>query len=410
MNIEINSIVFGISLITMFFYQFSIFSYASGLLIGGVKNKGLFVFLAFLNTLMFAIVQYLQVELYLINIVFLVALIIEFKLISKADFVQIFCGAAIFVLHIFAFITPTIIIFSSVSNIPPAKLIKDTVYDHIGVIIICVILLLAHQIVKKYIDNVSIQRVTVKSKHSIILLCAIGLIILLQIDHSVTMMTEVFYSEQIILSLTVSLASLLVFYLFFLYAINLIDASMYKRYSDKVLGEQQKISKKKETLLTKIERDELTGVFNRGYIIDELETICETETESFYVLFVDINALKHTNDTYGHKAGDKLIIKIVQAILNTVRENDIVGRIGGDEFIVIMPKVQGEDCEKVIARILQSIERQNEAEEFLISASLGSIYVGEEIKRRGVNYILSAADENMRKNKELFYKKRGGAV
>ncbi len=410
MSVELSSVIFAVSLLSMLIYQFSIFSYASSLLIGGTKNKWIFIALALLNTSAFGYVQYIQLDLYLIIFIFLFALTIEFKLISKTDFVQVFCGAAIFVLHIFALITPVIIIFSSIYNIPPAELIKDTIYDNTAVIIICVILSIAHEVVKKYIDNTSIQRVTVKSKHSIILLCSIVLIVFLQVHHAATMMTDVFYPQQIMLSLAISFASLLTFYLFFLYAINLIDASLYKRYSDKVIGEQKKISKHKATLITKIERDELTGVYNRGYIMDELERMCKEDTESFYVLFMDINALKYTNDTYGHKAGDRLIVKITHAILTTVRENDIVARIGGDEFIVVMPGAQSEDCKNIMERIMQCIKRENETEEFLISASIGSIYVNDEVKKQGVSYILSTADENMRKNKALFYKQREGGT
>ncbi len=406
MNLELNNTLFLISLATMFIYQFSTFSYSSKLLVGGTKNNWAFAGLAFINTTVFAFTQYVQLELYAIVMAFMFALTIEFKLISKTDYVQVFCGAAIFVLHISALVTPLIIIVSSIVDIAPAKLIRDTIYDHIIIIVTCVGLTLAHELVKKYIDNTSIQRVTVKSKHSIILLCSIVLIVILQIDHSLTMMTEVFYSEQIILSIAISLASLFIFYLFFLYAINLIDASLYKRYSDKVKGEQQTILEQKKTLIAKIERDDLTGVFNRRYIMDELERMCEEENGSFYVLFIDINALKYTNDTYGHKAGDRLIVKITHAILTTVRENDIVARIGGDEFLVVMPNVQDEHCNKVIERITQCIERQNETDEIMLSASIGFTYVDKEVKKQGVSHILSIADENMRKNKALFYQRR----
>ncbi len=410
MTIEINSLLFGASLITMFIYQLSTFSYATSLLIGGIKNKWVFVALAFLNTIIFATVQYIQMPLFLIILTFFAVLFIEFRLISKTDFVQVFCGASIFILHISALATPLIIIFSNILKIPPSKIIKDTMYDHIIVIIICVVLSLSHEIVKKYIDNLSIQRVTVKSRHSIILLVAIVLIVGLQINHSYVIVDNSFFPEQILLSLTVSMASLLIFYLFFLYAINLIDASMYKRYSDKAIGEQQKISLKKDTLLTKIERDELTGVFNRGYIMNVLEVMCKDEEndEAFSVLFIDVNALKYTNDTYGHKAGDRLLNKVTQAILNTVREDDIVARIGGDEFLVVMPNTYYEKCDNVIERLLEHLEHQNETEEFLVSASIGSIHVDTEVKKQGVSYILSVADENMRKNKAVFYKNRKG--
>ncbi len=409
MTIELSDLLFGASLIAMLVYQFSTFSYASGILIGGIRNKWIFSALALINTFIFGFVQYIQMPLYLIIISFFVVLLIEFRLISKTDFVQVFCGASIFVLHISAFATALIIIFSNILKIAPVIVAEDAIYDHIIVIILCVTLSLAHEVVKKYIDNASIQRVTVKSSRSVILLIAIVLIVALQVTHSYVIVGDVYYFEQLMLSLTVSMASLLTFYLFFLYAINLIDASLYKRYSDKVIGEQQKISQKKDTLLSKIERDELTGVFNRGYIMSLLEKMCtEDETETFSVLFLDINALKYTNDTYGHKAGDRLINKITQAILSTVRENDIVARIGGDEFLVVMPNTQCENCDNVIERIMMYIEYQNKTEEFLVSASIGAIYVDEQVKKLGVSYILSTADENMRKNKTLFYKDRKG--
>ncbi len=408
MKIEVTTVIYIISLISMFVYQISAFSYVSNLLIGGIKNRAVFVALGLLNTALFVVVQYTNLPIYLFLLAFLVTLIIEFKLISKTDFIQVICGASIFVLHMSAILTPLIVIFSNIYKITPNELIAGTVYDDVIVIIVCTSLSLAHELVKKYIDNTSIQRVTVKSRHSVILLISVVLVVFLQINQSTVMIGDIYYPEQILLSLVVSFGSLLIFYLFFLYSISLIDASLYKRYSDKVIGEHQKISEQKETLLTKIERDELTGVFNRGYIMTILEKMCETDAtgDSFHVLFVDINALKYTNDTYGHKAGDRLIIKIAHSILKTVREHDIVARIGGDEFLVILTESQEESCESIVERIEQYIDYQNATEEFLVSASIGSVYVDEDVKKQGVSYVLSTADENMRKNKANFYKSR----
>ncbi len=390
-------------------YQFSSFSYASKLLVGGSTNRWVYLFLAIINTSVFAVVQLLNIPFYLVVLCMLVALFIEFKLVSKADFVQVFCGASIFVLHLAALLTPFIVIVSHVADITPMELVDNTIYDHIIVIVSCIILIFAHELVKKYINNSSIQRVTVKSRHSIILLTSILLIVILQINHIYVVIADILYPEQILLSLAVSFASLLIFYLFFLYAINLIDASRYKRYSDQVLSEQEGILKKKETLITKIEKDELTGVFNRRYAMSALEEMCEDTSNPtpFYVLFVDINALKYTNDTYGHKAGDRLIIKVAHAILTSSRENDIVARIGGDEILVILVDIQGEECGCIVERINKCIEIQNATEDFLVSASIGTVYVDEAVRKQGASHILSVADENMRKNKELFYKKRG---
>ncbi len=202
-----------------------------------------------------------------------------------------------------------------------------------------------------------------------------------------------------------SLASLLLFYLFFLYSIRLVNSSLYKRYSDNAISEQEKILKQKSDLQRKVERDDLTGAYNRKYILHLLEKMCEEES-LFYVLFIDINALKYTNDNFGHTAGDRLITKISDSITSAVRAEDSVARIGGDEFLVIIGDLHQADFGNLIERIRHNIDVQNETEEFLVSASIGYVFVDSEIREKGSSHILSLADENMRKNKELFYEKR----
>ncbi len=408
MHIEANSLMFILSIIAMFIYQISSFSYATSLLIGGIKNKWLFAFLALINSSLYALVQYIDLPLFLMLLSYLIVFLIEFKLVSKTDFIQVICGASIFVLHLAAFSTPIVIIFSNIYKVPPVELLKGTACDYFIVIIVCIILTFAHELVKKFIDNTSIQRVTVKSKHSILLLASIFLIITVQLYHTNTMIGQTYFPEQIFLSIAISLSAMLLFYLFFIYSINLVDANIYKRYSDKILDEHKKITEKKETLMTKIERDDLTGVFTRGYIMNCLEELCDDKdnSSSFFVLFIDINALKFTNDTYGHNAGDRLIKKIAHALSNAVREDDIIARIGGDEFLVLLTEPQANCCESIVDRINHYIELENKTEEFLVSASIGWVYVDKQIKEQGVSYILSTADENMRKNKARFYNKK----
>jgi diguanylate cyclase (GGDEF)-like protein len=106
--------------------------------------------------------------------------------------------------------------------------------------------------------------------------------------------------------------------------------------------------------------DSLTGLLNRHSIYLELDR-CVQEAQaaqsSFSVLFIDLDRFKHFNDTLGHEGGD-LILKIVSKRLsNHVRGEDFVGRLGGDEFIVILtgPQVEAEVLQ-VAARILRVIE------------------------------------------------------
>jgi len=98
-------------------------------------------------------------------------------------------------------------------------------------------------------------------------------------------------------------------------------------------------------LLDKMERlaitDPLTGLYNRRYLIVELEK--ETKrairtNEFFSLIMLDLDFFKKVNDKYGHKVGDQVLCQISNIFLNHCRETDIVTRWGGEEFIIFCPK------------------------------------------------------------------------
>src|SRR4029077_16802055 len=83
--------------------------------------------------------------------------------------------------------------------------------------------------------------------------------------------------------------------------------------------------------------DSLTGIPNRGANFEKLDAASEQvrpETP-LAVYFVDLDGLKALNDTLGHDVADEMIREVAQRLTGTVRENDFVGRFGGDEFIVV---------------------------------------------------------------------------
>jgi diguanylate cyclase (GGDEF)-like protein len=90
------------------------------------------------------------------------------------------------------------------------------------------------------------------------------------------------------------------------------------------------------------DRDGLTGVYNRRRTLELLESaIAEAALQGQQVglLFIDLNGFKTINDTYGHDAGDKILTTAAARISARVRTGDIVGRYGGDEFVVVLPSV-----------------------------------------------------------------------
>ncbi len=105
--------------------------------------------------------------------------------------------------------------------------------------------------------------------------------------------------------------------------------------------------------------DELTGVYNYRYVEKRLEQ--ELERVRRYsiplsIIYVDIDHFKKVNDTFGHDAGNRVLKAIGYLFKTLVRENDLVGRVGGDEFVIILPFTPLDEALPVADRIRKKLE------------------------------------------------------
>lgn len=107
------------------------------------------------------------------------------------------------------------------------------------------------------------------------------------------------------------------------------------------------------------ETDELTGLNNRRSFNNKFSTVAKMASRygrPFSILMLDSDNLKNVNDQYGHSAGDTLIITNAQVINGLLRETDILGRYGGDEFVVMLPETTHSKAIDIAERIRQAIE------------------------------------------------------
>lgn len=117
----------------------------------------------------------------------------------------------------------------------------------------------------------------------------------------------------------------------------------------------------REQYRSNIERyhvDSLTGLFTRRYFEDLFNVSLDRAhrySDSFVVALFDVDRLKYVNDTFGHLAGDQMLLMIASAIRASCRKSDIIGRFGGDEFIAVYHASDKETMEKNIAGILSSL-------------------------------------------------------
>jgi two-component system cell cycle response regulator len=147
--------------------------------------------------------------------------------------------------------------------------------------------------------------------------------------------------------------------------------------------------------------DSLTGLYNRRYLLTYLKSLLENDLEAqreLSLMVIDVDHFKEVNDTHGHLIGDKVLQDLSEILTRTVRNIDVVARLGGEEFVIVMPDASQEIARRVSDRVLKRVAETGMAvtesgNQLNITASIGvTCRVGAEDT---IDDLLQRADEAM---------------
>ena len=146
------------------------------------------------------------------------------------------------------------------------------------------------------------------------------------------------------------------------------------------LAEQRRLAEELATTTRELEylalHDPLTGLANRALFAEQLDQAWaqhRRHARGLSVLALDLDGFKRINDTYGHSAGDQLLVEAARRLQQTVRDGDTVARLGGDEFTVLLPEASSAEAEVIARRIRDELATplEMEGEALPIDTSIG---------------------------------------
>lgn len=172
-----------------------------------------------------------------------------------------------------------------------------------------------------------------------------------------------------------------------------------RSFENEVIGISRNITRRKQ-YQHRIEylsyHDQLTGLYNRRFFEEELARLDVPRNLPLCIIMADVNGLKLINDSFGHRMGDELLTKVAQIMKNACRADELIFRVGGDEFVILLPDFSEEYAEVLIARIKAACDKET------VGAVGISVSYGWEAKRvpeEDVYEVFNRAEDHMYKKK-----------
>lgn len=155
------------------------------------------------------------------------------------------------------------------------------------------------------------------------------------------------------------------------------------------------IEKVNQSLLNISKTDSMSKVLNKAALLDSIDNLIRRNPKSeFSILMLDIDSFKTINDTLGHITGDKCIKMLAAAARNNIRDFDLIGRYGGDEFVIVLPDIETNHALMIAERFRRHVD-SSDSPHYTVSIGIASYPAdGTDVKA-----LITAADEGLYRSK-----------
>jgi len=153
--------------------------------------------------------------------------------------------------------------------------------------------------------------------------------------------------------------------------------------------------------------DPLTGLYNRAFFEKEIKKLDNKGNLPISVVYADLNGLKLTNDIFGHDVGDKLLIRTAEILQEVCRKEDIIARVGGDEFALLMINTERATIEKIVDKLRKAFSKEQIA---AVKASISLGFATKLFSDEDIEMTISKAESNMYQEKTLNKEKTNSAL
>lgn len=170
-----------------------------------------------------------------------------------------------------------------------------------------------------------------------------------------------------------------------------------------VLGIARDITERKkleDKLKQAANHDSLTGLYSRSFFEEEMKLLSKEREISIGLIVLDIDGLKYINDILGHQEGDKLLINLSKILLATFRPSDVIARIGGDEFAVLIRDVDNNKLNETAQRLNNNILAYNQKlKSYQNPIHVSAGYAIKDVPTKKIEQVLKEADDMLFKEK-----------